>query len=63
MKPEPIKSKKVIGVDSEEIAVTSTGDKWDEKIKNARDKFSQVRTSPKKSFARHKSDSRDVGER
>lgn len=46
--PEPIQSKKVIGVDfgRRDIAVTSEGDKWDGKpIQNARDKFARVRAS------------------
>ncbi|WP_250125221.1 transposase [Chroococcidiopsis sp. CCMEE 29] len=46
--PEPIKSGKVIGVDfgRRDIAVTSSGDKWDGKqIKETRDRFSRVRAS------------------
>jgi putative transposase len=46
--PEPIQSKKVIGVDfgRRDIAVTSEGDKWDGKpIQNVRDKFAKVRAS------------------
>jgi IS605 OrfB family transposase len=46
--PEPTKSGKVIGVDfgRRDIAVTSNEDKWDGKqIKDARDKFSKVRSS------------------
>lgn len=46
--PEPIKSKKVIGVDfgRRDIAVTSEGDKWDGKqIQQLRDRFSRVRAS------------------
>jgi IS605 OrfB family transposase len=45
--PEPIKSTNVIGVDfgRRNIAVTSSGDKWDGKqIKDARDKFAHVRS-------------------
>lgn len=46
--PEPIKSTNVIGVDfgRRDIAVTSSGEKWDgEQIKDARDKFAKVRSS------------------
>jgi transposase len=46
--PEPIRPKKVIGVDfgRRDIAVTSIGDKWDGKqITDARDKFTRVRAS------------------
>lgn len=46
--PEPIQSKKVIGVDfgRRDIAVTSEGSKWDAKpIQNVRDKFAKVRAS------------------
>lgn len=49
--PTPIKSEKVIGVDfgRRDIAVTSTGDKWDGKqITKLRDKYSRVRTSLQK---------------
>lgn len=46
--PAPIKSNKVIGVDfgRRDIAVTSTGDKWDGKqITKVRDRYSKVRAS------------------
>jgi IS605 OrfB family transposase len=46
--PEPIKSKRVIGVDfgRRDIARTSTGQAWDGKqIQQVRDKFSRVRAS------------------
>ena len=49
--PQPIKSDKVIGVDfgRRDIAVTSSGDKWDGKhIQQVRDKYSRVRTSLQK---------------
>jgi IS605 OrfB family transposase len=49
--PAPIKSDKVIGADfgRRDIAITSTGDKWDGKqIADTRDKYSRVRSSLQK---------------
>ncbi len=49
--PDPIKSKRVIGVDfgRREIARTSTGEAWDGKeIQQVRDKYSRVRASLQK---------------
>lgn len=58
--PEPIKSKKLIGVDfgRRDIAVTSSGDKWDgRQVKDTRDKFAKVRAS----LQRKASQGRSVG--